>query len=392
MFLKVVTLLFIITFGIEYYPLRTLFAARSRATRSLYYTLSALCVIPYLALLLAAKWIENESAALSAFSATALILFLTNFLWKFPLALVLLCGPKCQRWARKVAFSLSLIATLLMAYGALWERHSLRTTHLTLHYDNLPEGADGLKIVQISDLHIGYSRASHRLLERVRAEVMSHKAHLVVDCGDMVNAKYTELDSAAMATLGRITAPLGVYTVLGNHDRGDYIADTLTLPRQEHRTLLIERQQQMGWHNLTDSTAILPVGGDTLYLTAIDYPASTKKGSHGAAVTEDYTHHFDSLPTEGFNIVLAHTPTMWESILAATQAELTLSGHVHAMQLRLPLGPRGWSPAAIVYKHWSGLYQKDGCRLFVSDGIGGGVPFRIGARPQIVVITLKKNV
>ena len=147
----------------------------------------------------------------------------------------------------------------------------------------------------------------------------------------------------------------------------------------------------MGWQNITDQTVTLLIGGDTLYLTAIDYPASTKKGSHGAAVTEDYTHHFDSLPMEGFNIVLAHTPTMWESILAATQAELTLSGHVHAMQLRLPLGPRGWSPAAIVYKHWSGLYQKDGCRLFVSDGIGGGVPFRIGARPQIVVITLKKK-
>lgn len=391
MFIKIVILLFAISFALEFYLHKRVIKGQSKARKTLYYTLTGLCLIPYAILLILSQWIDNESALLSAFSSSIFILFLLHFFWKLPLTLALLCSSERRRWPLRVAAGFSLLATVLIAYGTLWERHQVRTTHLTLHYDNLPEGANGLKIVQVTDLHIGRQQATKRLLERVQREVMSHHPDLVVDCGDMVNAKYNELDSATMAILGRITAPLGVYTVLGNHDRGDYITDTLTLPREEHRALLVERQREMGWQNITDQSVALPVGGDSLYLTAINYPSLVEKGAHGGTVTEDYSSHFAPLPEGAFNIVLAHTPTMWESIVAATEAELTLSGHVHAMQLRLPVGPRGWSPAALVYNYWSGLYEKGDSRLFVSDGIGGGIPFRIGAKPQVVVITLRRG-
>lgn len=391
MFLRVIILLLLLSITLEFYLSKHILRDKSRAIKTLYFTALGVCIIPYSVILILGQFVEHSSPTASLISSVALTLFLINFLWKTPLALALLLSSRGRHtWLRKAAFIFSIVATLVIFYGSLWERHQLRTTHLTLHYKGLPEGADGLRIVQISDLHIGYLKSHKRLLERTAQRVMSLQPDLVVDCGDMVNVKYTELDSATMATLSQISAPLGVYTVLGNHDRGDYITDTVSLPRAEHLAKLIESQRSMGWQNITDQTVTLPIGGDTLYLTAINYPASLHKGDHGAGESEDYTHHFAHLPEGAFNIILAHTPVMWGDITAATHAELTLSGHVHAMQLRLPIGPRGWSPAAFVYSHWSGLYEKEGQRLFVSDGIGGGVPFRVGAKPQIVVITLKK--
>ena len=207
----------------------------------------------------------------------------------------------------------------------------------------------------------------------------------------MTSARYAELDTTAMKILSRVKAPLGVYTAMGNHDNGIYISDTLTLPRAENIRLLRERQEAMGWRNITDTTVALGVGGDTLYLTAIDYPAQIKKGRHGVAIDDDYSSHFASLPREAFNIVIAHTPSVWDNILTACNAELTLSGHVHAMQLKFPFGKRGWSPSALVYKHWSGLYWNDNCALHITDGVGSSMPIRVGVKPEIVVITLKKE-
>lgn len=392
MFLKIIILIIILSLVAEVVLYRRLIGSRRGSFKRLYYTLTALSLLPYISLLCISRLVDLSDAPIVVLRSAVMILFLLNAIWKFPLTLAtLLPAVQRRKWAHTLAITLSILMTIVVFYGVVWEHHRLRTTHLTLHYDNLPEGADGIRIVQITDLHIGRRNGRYALLERLQEEVMSHHADIVVDCGDMVDIKHTELDSAAMEILSRITAPLGVYTVMGNHDRGDYIVDTVALPRADHRALLLEKQSQMGWHNITNTTVGLPTGGDTLYLTAIDYPASLESGKHGSVEPEDYSHHFAHLPQDAFNIVLAHTPSMWDNILASQEVELTLSGHVHAMQLRLPIGSRGWSPASFVYKHWSGLYEKEGCRLFVSDGIGGGIPIRIGTRPQIVVITLKKK-
>lgn len=388
MFLKIIIATLILSVAIEFYLRHSLLKGRTKWFRVAYYILTALCILPYATLLLISQYVELSGEFFTSLRAILLILFLVNTFWKIPLAIALPFGTK---WPQTAATILSTLATVLILYGTLWERYQIRTTEHTLYYENLPEGADGLRIVQIGDIHIGNRHSRYEMLTKMQQRVMDLKGDLVVDCGDMVDIKHTELDSTAMAILSRITAPLGVYTVTGNHDRGDYITDTIALPREVHRAELLCKQHQMGWHNISDSTATLLVGGDTLHLTAINYPASLIKGEHGKGQGEDYTPLFDHLPKDAFNIVVAHTPAMWEDILAATQAELTLSGHVHAMQLRLPIGPRGWSPASFVYKYWSGLYQKGNNHLIVTDGIGGGVPFRIGAKPQIVVITLKKK-
>ncbi len=358
----------------------------------LYFTLSALCTLTYPTMLIIGRiWDTPPTTASATISSLGVVLLLLNAAWKIPLILGLILGALCHRKGFVVASTLlSVVATILILYGTVWERHQTRITEVEIAFDNLPTEADGLRIVQISDLHIGLGLGRHTLLEKVTSEIERLQPDMVIDCGDMINIRHSEVDTLSVAILSRIKAPMGVYTTLGNHDRGDYIRDTIKLSKEENRRLLLERQREMGWHNITDTTVMIPCGSEALYITGIRYPDSLKKGSHGVATKDDYSQHFNTLPTDAFNIVIAHTPVMWENILAATNAELTLSGHVHAMQLKLPIGKRGWSPAAIVYDYWSGLYRKGNAALHISDGIGSNVPLRIGTKPEIVVITLKK--
>lgn len=358
----------------------------------IYYTLSCISTLLYPLLHLIGRIWDTYSTLSTTIANIAIILLLINATVKVCHALgLLLAKPTAQGKVLVAGDIVALLIVGLILYGNFWERHQLRTTELELHYDNLPESADGLRIAQIGDIHIGLGLNRYRMLEKLAEGLDAADADIIIDCGDMTSMRHTELDSQAMEILSRITAPLGVYTVIGNHDNGSYLKDTVAIPRKENVRLLREHQQQMGWHNITDTTALLKVGGDTLYLTALDYPSQIKKGEHGVGVDDDYTPHFNHLPEEAFNIVVAHTPIVWENILAACDAELTLSGHVHAMQLKFPFGKRGWSPAAIVYTHWSGLYRNGDNALHITDGVGSSMPVRIGVKPEIVVLTLRRT-
>lgn len=392
MFLIIIISLIFLYLLAERYIYNHTLKGYSRKSRIIYLTLSSLGLLPYCIITVIGRFKPLLSPEMATIGTISLVLLMINILGKIPFALGLWGHIKRGRkWPLKVATTLSATAILLLLYGTLWEQHQLRTTEITLYYDNLPDEADGLRIVQIGDIHIGNTNSRHKVLSKVVKEIQQIRPDIIIDCGDMINARYSELSESTMALLSQFTAPLGVYTVMGNHDRGDYLSKGDTITPEENTRLLYERQESMGWRNITDTTTTLHIGNDSLFLTGIGYPADLGIGNHGLGTNEKYAHFFSSQPEGAFNIVIAHSPVMWDNILDATKAELTLSGHVHAMQLRIPIGPRGWSPAALAYKHWSGLYEKSGQRLFVTDGIGGGVPFRVGAKPQIVVITLRKK-
>lgn len=392
MFIAILSSILALLLLSEWYIYRTSVKGRSRGFRGIYYTLSTIATLPYLILRGIGYFWDISTTATDTISSIGITLLLINAVIKLCYATgKWLNSATKRRYPQRVLTIVAILVVVAILYGALWERFQLRTTEIELRYANLPEGADGLRIVQIGDLHIGLKIGRHKFLNKVADKVTSLGGDIVIDCGDMISMRYTELDTLAMQTLSRIKAPLGVYTVMGNHDNGIYITDTVALPRKENIRLLRERQEAMGWHNITDTTTLLSVGGDTLYLTAIDYPSQIKKGSHGVTIEDDYSHHFASLPCDAFNIVIAHTPSVWSNILSVCKAELTLSGHVHSMQLKIPIGERGWSPAALVYKNWSGTYWQESCALNITDGIGSSMPIRIGVKPEIVVITLKKE-
>lgn len=391
MFLTVVISIIILSLSIEWYIHTYCLKNLSKRSAKTYRTVSALCIVPYVVWITISRIWDLYSPISTVIGNILISLLLLNFLWKSMWFLGKIATRRTGlSWPRIATTTIALLGTLLFAYGSTLGRTQLRTTHLTLHYPNLPANFDSLRIVQISDLHLHTSlfESRYKLLRKMVDEINAQQPDLVIDCGDMVTSRYAELDSNTMNILGGIEAPLGIYTTTGNHDNGSYILDTITLPADESYRLLLERQAQMGWYNITDKHTPIINDGDTLYLSGINYPASLRKGSHGHTPTEDYTDFFTPIPTEAFNIVISHTPTAWDNILAATDAELTLSGHVHAMQFRLPIGERGWSPAALAYDRWSGLYQSGNSALHITDGIGSSPKIRIGAKPQIVVIEL----
>lgn len=392
MFIAVISFILILLALSEWLIYRTHLRTSSPSVRTIYYTLTTLATLPYLIAINVWHIWDIYTPLSVAISNLSLLLLLIDSVLKIGHAAGLLLRRLLS--LRRVVLVCDCVTILIVAamlYGHLWERLQLHTSEVEIYYDNPPEGADGLRIVQISDLHIGLDKHRYEMLEKVADRVMSLGADIVIDCGDMTTLRHSELDSTAMRILSRIEAPLGVYTVTGNHDSGCYISDTIALPRSENVRLLREHQTAMGWHNITDTTVPLSVGGDTLYLTAIDYPSQLKKGSHGKKIDEDYSPHFADISPEAFNIVIAHTPSVWQNILDVCDAELTLSGHVHAMQLKFPFGERGWSPAALVYEQWSGHYENNNCHLNVTDGVGGSMPLRIGAMPEVVAITLRRN-
>lgn len=364
----------------------------SRCGRVFYGAVSGLGVVGFATSFLVGLTGRFSGPAWSVFSTSTMILFLFLCATKITFAVGLMWSLWTGRkWPKKVFSVIATIVGLLIIYGSQVERHTLRVEHQTLYLEELPEGADGLRIAQLSDVHFSHHPSSLRMARKVATEVARQKPDIVIDCGDIVNSCHEELLPEAMEIFSTITAPLGVYTVEGNHDKGDYIVDTLRLSVEENRRLLNEKLTAMGWRNITSTTIALPVGGDTLLLTGLPYPPSLGKGTHGKEVCDDYSPLFTPLNSQGFNIVVAHNPIAWPNILAAVDAELTLSGHVHAMQLRLSLGKRGWSPASWIYPHWSGTYQQDGHYLNISDGIGSGVPMRIGVPPEVVIIELRKK-
>lgn len=279
----------------------------------------------------------------------------------------------------------------LLLWGATYGRTNLIVNEVELRSERLPASFDGLRIVQFSDTHIGTLLQPARELQRLADTINALHPDLVIFSGDLVNIRYTELDTQAMRILGGIKAPLGVISNLGNHDIGVYVKDTLELPVEVNTMRLIERQRAMGWRLPDNATEYLVRDGDTITVSGISFDAAVRKQRHDRTIHVDLTRVYEGVPKHFYNITVSHLPQLWEQVMEQGYGDLTLSGHVHAMQLSLNLGACRLSPARLLYTRWSGLHEQVGRYLYINDGIGYvGFPMRLGARPEITVITLRR--
>lgn len=245
--------------------------------------------------------------------------------------------------------------------------------------DKLPEGFDGYRILQLSDIHIGSWQGNPEAIRQLVNLANGQKADLIVFTGDLVNQQSHELDDFT-EILSQLHAPDGVYSILGNHDYGTYYR--WRNPKEEAANLerLIGQQKEMGWKMLNNTHDILHHKGDSIALIGVENDG------------EPPFSQFADLPqamqgTEGmFRILLSHNPTHWRrEVLPDSDIELTLSGHTHAMQMEI----FGHSLASLIYPEWSGMYYEGKRALYVNVGIGYvGLPFRFGAWPEITVIKL----
>lgn len=282
------------------------------------------------------------------------------------------------------------VVGLILIWGALFGRSNLVVRELPIESGRIPAAFDGYRIVQFSDLHLGTLAFQQRELNRLVNRINALNPDVVIFTGDLVNIRTSELDSLSQKLLQRIIAP--VYSVTGNHDLGTYIRDSLRYPYPEQLRELIQKQRAMGWIVLEDSTAFLSRGNARISLTGISFDPILREHRHNRALpANNLGKAFCGIPDSIYNITAVHLPQLWEPIRAAGHADLTLAGHVHAMQLKIRFWGHGWSPATYFYSHWSGRYDEDGHTLYVNDGVGYvGYPMRLGARPEITLITLKR--
>lgn len=279
---------------------------------------------------------------------------------------------------------------IVLICGATEGRSSLRVEEVEICSDRLPAGFDGLRIVQLSDLHIGTMLRPERELRRIVDSVNALRPDLIVFTGDLVNIRSTELDARSMPQLARFLAP--VYSVTGNHDTGAYIEDQEKLPAATSLAQVIERQEEAGWHVLQDTTVYLRRGGDSISLTGLSFDPQLQWLRHAADLrSAGAAAAYRDVPDSLFNITAVHLPQLWEQIAEMGYGDLTLAGHTHSMQMKLRFGKWQWSPAAWLYERWSGRYDRAGRTLYINDGIASvGYPMRIGARPEITLITLHR--
>jgi predicted MPP superfamily phosphohydrolase len=311
----------------------------------------------------------------------------------FLVRLVLRRRVSLFRW---VGALVAAVVMVVMVCGATVGRLKTRVEEVEICSSRVPAAFDGYRIVQFSDLHIGTMMRPVRRIARVAEAIAAQSPDMVVFTGDLVNLEHTELTGEVIKALAAITAPDGVRMAWGNHDLGFYIRPGSSLTYQANFEAMSEKIGVIGWEILSDRSTYLYRGADSIALTGVDYPRDTALNSHNQSLAGvDISAAFAGVGSEVFNVVLAHTPRLWSRIVEGGGGDLTLSGHVHAMQTKVRLGRKTWSPARYMYREWSGRYNGTKCGknsvLYINDGIGCvGYPMRIGARGEITVITLKR--
>lgn len=289
----------------------------------------------------------------------------------------------------KVGLGAAAVLLTALLYGFIfgWRRIVVRTA--TCRSTLLPDDFDGYRIVHLSDLHIGTFLRNPAFIDSLADAVNGQHPDIVVFTGDLVNVSAIEL-LPFRKTLSAISAPDGVYSVMGNHDYCMYAQDcthrvhgrSITVAERD-RMLLQYMEDKMGWRMLMNENVVIKRGKSSIAVVGVENigkPPFKSFGNLAKALT--------GLPEGMFKILLSHDPTHWRcGVLNKTDIALTLSGHTHAGQVRLGR----FSPAKWAYNEWGGSYVEGNSMLHVSPGIGGTVPFRFGAWPEINVVVLKKK-
>jgi len=273
-------------------------------------------------------------------------------------------------------------------YGALIGRFDVELKRVTVTCDSLPPAFDGLKIVQISDLHVGSQSPKSTFWAKEVQQINAEHPDLVVMTGDMIDNYASELNPNVVNTLSHLQAKSGKFSILGNHDYGDYSHWPTAEAKKANLDSLKQREKRMGFRLLTDEHLFITKQSDTLVIAGVQNwskPPFHCYGNLSKAVKG--TERFP------FVLLLSHDPNHWMAqVVNYPNIRLMLAGHTHGMQLGINHFGIHWSPAQWMFKQWDGLYHYQNKDLYVNRGLGYiGVPLRLGMPPEITVLTLRKK-
>ena len=279
------------------------------------------------------------------------------------------------------------IVLFTLLYSVFITRVDFRVKNVSIAYKNLPDSFDGYKIVFISDIHVGSMVDAEDEIEEIVRTINGIDADLVLFGGDIINVHHSEISQPVLDWLSCIKARDGVFMALGNHDTGAYIKNSNKAKREANIAGLVSKMDNAGWCVLRDSTVYIQRGNDSIAITGIDYNEKLLEYKHSMNAIKgvDLNNIYSNVPDSVFNITVSHLPQLWYALSDGGYSDLTLSGHIHAMQIKVG----SLSPAALMYDEWSGLYTRNNSSLYINDGIGCvGYLARIGVRPEITVIEL----
>jgi len=288
------------------------------------------------------------------------------------------------------ALALVVLVALTMTYGFFIGRWHLQIKQVDYSHKDVPSAFDGFRIVHISDLHLSTFNDNPAQLRRFVDEINAQKPDLVCFTGDLVTIGYKEAEPYA-DILRQINAVHGVVSVLGNHDfliYGNNFKDNTARLISVNELADFERDT-LGWQLLRNNSVVIRKA-DSHPMASITIVGVDNKNCSGQGFQTidcgDLAQALDSAGSSAdFRILLSHDPSHWEAeVVPMTEIQLTLSGHTHAAQL----GLFGWNAASLMFRQSYGRYDIDGQTIYVNPGLGCTAPFRLGARPEITVITL----
>ena len=335
--------------------------------------------IPSVSLLTAMGYIFGGFAPESSLSALGV--FLVVFLCiNVPKALFSILMPLVKKTA--IGLGIALLAMAYLIFGATEGKRYFQVKETTIESKDVPQAFDGYRIVQLSDMHVGSWNGDTQAMEKAVSMINDLQPDLIVFTGDLVNNLASELDNF-IPVFSKLKAKDGVYSVLGNHDYSTYIHWENPEDQKEELVRLKQKQAEMGWTMLNNRHIKLYNQNDSIALIGVE--------NSGRPPFPDYAKLSEAMQgTEGmFQILLSHDPTHWRrEVLPQTDIELMLAGHTHAMQTKI----FGFTPAQFIYEENDGLYQEGEQMLYVNIGLGHLLyPMRLGAWPEITLLTLKKK-
>lgn len=278
------------------------------------------------------------------------------------------------------------ITVLIFLYGIIRGKYAYRVIKHTLYFDDLPENFDGFTITQISDVHSGSfknAKAVQKGIDLIKAQ----NSDVFVFTGDLVNNKAEEI-VPWMGHFSQIKAPYGQFSILGNHDYGDYIKWENETVKQANLQDLKRHHEEMGYRLLLDEHVDLEKDGQKIILAGVE------NWGIGFGERGDLKKALNNVDPQSFKVLLSHDPTHWDSEVKKwpSKIQLTLSGHTHGMQFGMEAFGIKWSPVKYRYAHWAGITSENGRYLNINRGFGFlGFSGRVGIWPEITVIELKKS-
>lgn len=280
------------------------------------------------------------------------------------------------------------IPVLTMSYGIMNGAHDYRVRERTLWINDMPKAFDGMKLLQLSDIHTG-SFWSKKAVQKGMDLIKSQKADMVFFTGDIVNNRADELKGWT-EVFEKIQAPLGVYSTLGNHDYGDYVQWNSTAEKNQNLQNVMRAHKEMGWDLMRNEHRKIRVDNEELVILGVEnWSDKGRFPKYG-----DLDKALENTEKGQPKLLLSHDPSHWRAQILGNYKDIkgVFSGHTHGMQFGVEIGGFRWSPVKYMYPEWADLYTEGDQNLYVNRGFGYiGYPGRIGILPEITVFTLKSG-